>query len=113
MRDHQHIRTLEDLNSRFQVWLDSVYHRVEHGALETTPLQRWQRDIEQIRQVLPSTDLRRLFSYRLDRLVRRDSTFLVHRRFTLAPTRKIVRDYRGKRRIAQSHRGVDQDRRRL
>ena len=83
--DRQHVRTLEDLNSRFQVWLDSVYHRVQHGALETTPLQRWQRDIEQIRQVPPSTDLRRLFFYRLDRLVRRDSTFLVYSRFYEAP----------------------------
>jgi len=83
--DRQYVRTLEDLNSRFQLWLDSVYHRVQHGALETTPLQRWQRDIEQIRQVPPSTDLRRLFFYRLDRLVRRDSTFLIHKRFYEAP----------------------------
>ena len=83
--DRQHVRTLEDLNSRFQVWLDTAYHREKHGALETTPLQRWQRDIEQIRQVPPFTDLRRLFFYRLDRLVRRDSTFLVHGRFYEAP----------------------------
>src|SRR5438128_2033875 len=83
--DRQHVRTLADLNSRFQVWLDSVYHREKHGSLETTPLQRWQRDIEHVRQLAPSTDLRRLFFYRLDRLVRRDSTFLVHRRFYESP----------------------------
>src|SRR5437660_5490596 len=83
--DRQHVRALADLNSRFQVWLDSVYHREKHGVLETTPLQRWQRDIEHVRQLAPSTDLRRLFFYRLDRLVRRDSTFLVHRRFYEAP----------------------------
>ena len=83
--DRDLVRTLDDLNSRFQVWLDSVYHREKHGVLETTPLQRWQRDIEHIRQLPPSTDLRRLFFYRLDRLVRRDSTFLVHRRFYEAP----------------------------
>ncbi len=79
------VRTLADLNERFHVWLDSVYHREKHGALETTPIQRWQRDIEHVRQLPPSTDLRRLFFYRLDRLVRRDSTFLVHRRFYEAP----------------------------
>jgi len=84
--DPQQVRTLEDLNSRFQVWLDTAYHRQKHGALETTPLQRWQRDIDHIRQVSPSTDLRRLFFYRLDRLVRRDSTFLIHKRFYEAPT---------------------------
>ena len=83
--DRQHVRALADLNSRFQVWLDSVYHREKHGALETTPLQRWQRDIEHVRQLPPSTDLRRLFFYRVDRFVRRDSTFLVHRRFYEAP----------------------------
>ena len=83
--DRQAARRLADLNARFQVWLDSVYHREKHGALETTPLQRWQGDIEHVRQLPPSTDLRRLFFYRVDRLVRRDSTFLIHSRFYEAP----------------------------
>ena len=82
--DLKQVRTLEDLNSRFHIWLDN-YHRGEHGGLDTTPLKRWQRDIEQVRQVPPSTDLRRLFFYRQDRLVRRDSTFLIHSRFYEAP----------------------------
>jgi transposase InsO family protein len=89
--DHHVVRTLADLNARFQVWLDSVYHREKHGALETTPLQRWQRDIEHVRQLPPSTDLRRLFFYRVDRLVRRDSTFLIHRRFYEAPPHRAGR----------------------
>src|SRR5438094_10057680 len=59
--DRHVVRTLADVNPRFQVWLDSVYHRQKHGALETTPLQRWQRHIEHVRQLPPSTDLRRLF----------------------------------------------------
>ncbi len=46
---------------------------------------RWQRDIEHIRQLPPATDLRRLFFHRLDRLVRRDSTFLLHNRLYEAP----------------------------
>jgi putative transposase len=83
--DRQQVRTLEDLNSRFQVWLDSAYQRVNHSSLDTTPLQRWQRDIEQIRQLPPSTDLARLFFYRLDRLVRRDSTILIYNRFFEVP----------------------------
>ena len=33
----------------------------------------------------PATDLRRLFFYRLDRVVRRDCTFLLHSRFYEAP----------------------------
>lgn len=83
--DRQHVRTLEELNSRFQIWLDSAYHRVKHGAFDITPVERWQRDIEQTRQPNPSTDLRRLFFYRMDRLVRRDSTVLVHKRFYEVP----------------------------
>src|SRR3989449_11649550 len=63
----------------------SVYHRHEHSALQTTPLARWQRDIEQVRQLPPATDLRRLFFHRLDRVVRRDSTFQLHNRLYEAP----------------------------
>ena len=50
------------------------------------PLVRWQRDIEQIRQLPPATDLRRLFFHRVDRLVRKDSTFLLKNRFFEAPS---------------------------
>jgi len=51
----------------------------------TTPLLRWQRDIDQVRQLPPATDMRRLFFHRVDRLVRRDSTFLLRNRFFEAP----------------------------
>jgi putative transposase len=77
--------SLESLNERLWHWLDTVYHRREHSALQTTPLLRWQRDIEQVRQLPPATDMRRLFFHRVDRLVRRDSTFLLRNRFFEAP----------------------------
>jgi len=48
-------------------------------------LLRWQRDIEHIRQLPPTTDFRRLFFHRLDRVVRRDCTFQLHNRFYEAP----------------------------
>jgi putative transposase len=76
--------SLEGLNDRLWAWLD-VYHRTEHSALGTTPLLRWQRDIEHIRQLPPATDFRRLFFHRLDRVVRRDGTFLLQNRFYEAP----------------------------
>jgi len=72
--DPKRLLSLEELNERLWAWIDNVYHRCEHSALGTTPLLRWQRDIEQIRQLPPATDLRRLFFHRHDRLVRRDST---------------------------------------
>jgi transposase InsO family protein len=83
--DRKQTLTLEDLNQRFWAWIDNAYHLTEHGALGTTPLLRWQRDIEQVRQLPPATDLRRLFFHRLDRVVRRDSTFLLQNRFYEAP----------------------------
>jgi transposase InsO family protein len=83
--DRKQTLTLEDLNQRLWAWIDNAYHRSEHSALGTTPLLRWQRDIEHIRQLPPATDLRRLFFHRLDRVVRRDSTFLLQNRFYEAP----------------------------
>jgi transposase InsO family protein len=76
--------SLEELNDRLGAWLD-VYHRTEHSSLGTTPLVRWQRDIELIRQLPPATDFRRLFFHRLDRVVRRDCTFRLQNRFYEAP----------------------------
>jgi putative transposase len=83
--DPKLLLSLEQLNERLWQWIDTRYHRSEHSALQTTPLLRWQRDIEQVRQLPPATDLRRLFFHRVDRLVRRDSTFLLQHRFFEAP----------------------------
>jgi len=84
--DLKHVVTIQDINTRFWAWLENAYHRSKHSALDTMPLLRFQRDIEHVRQLPPSTDLRRLFFYRLDRFVRRDSTFLLQKRFYEAPT---------------------------
>jgi len=84
--DPKVLLSIEQLNERLWHWLDTVYHRHEHSSLQTTPLLRWQRDIEQVRQLPPATDLRRLFFHRVDRLVRRDSTFLLKNRFFEAPS---------------------------
>src|SRR5215472_16851750 len=83
--DPKVLLSIDQLNERLWHWLDAVYHRHEHSSLQTTPLLRWQRDIEQVRQLPPATDLRRLFFHRVDRLVRRDSTFLLKNRFFEAP----------------------------
>lgn len=82
--DRKQTLLLDELNERLWAWLD-VYHRTEHSSLGTTPLLRWQHDIERIRQLSPSTDFRRLFLHRLDRLVRRDCTFQLQNRFYEAP----------------------------
>jgi transposase InsO family protein len=73
--------TLEELNERLWIWIEQAYHRTQHASLGTTPLARWQRDIDRVRQLRPDRDLRRLFFYRLDRRVRRDSTFMLKSHF--------------------------------
>jgi hypothetical protein len=85
--DLKQVTGMVDLNARLDAWIQTAYHRAPHGGLaaNTTPLQRWQRDIERVRQLPPATDVRRLFFYRLDRVVRRDSTFLLQKRFYEAP----------------------------
>src|SRR6266705_182665 len=83
--DPQQSLSLQELNDRLWTWIETAYHRAEHSSLGATPLLRWQRDIEHVRQLPPATDLRRLFFYRLDRLVRKDSTFLLQKSFYEAP----------------------------
>ena len=84
--DPRRTLSLQELNQRLWAWIEQVYHCSQHGGLGTTPLLRWQRDIEHIRQLPPSTDLRRLFFYRLNRLVRRDSTFRLRGQFYETPS---------------------------
>jgi transposase InsO family protein len=83
--DRKQLLSLDQLNERLYGWIENVYHRSEHSALGTTPLVRWQKDIDHVRPLPPGADLRRLFLHRFDRLVRRDSTFLLHGRLYEAP----------------------------
>lgn len=71
--DPKALLSLEKWNERLWHWLDTVYHRRQHSSPQTTPLLRWQRGIDQVRQLPPATGMRRLFFGRLDRVVRRDS----------------------------------------
>jgi transposase InsO family protein len=83
--DARRALSLAELNQRLWSWIEQVYHCSEHSGLGTTPLLRWRRDIERVRQLPPATDLRRLFFYRQNRVVRRDSTFRLRGRFYEAP----------------------------
>ena len=61
--DPKALLSLEQLNEQLWHWLDTVYHRHQHSALETTPLLRWQRDIEKVRQLPPDAEMRRVCSF--------------------------------------------------
>jgi putative transposase len=99
--DRKQTLSLDELNERLWAWLDT-YHRTDHSSLGTTPLVRWQRDIEHIRQLPPATDFRRLFFHRLDRLVRRDCTFQLQNRFYETPPYLAGQTHRSPFRPARS-----------
>jgi putative transposase len=45
------MQTLDELNEFFWAWLDECYHKVKHEALNTTPLERWQREEKSIERL--------------------------------------------------------------
>ena len=83
--DPKHRLTLPELNEQLWIWIEEYHRRAHEGLGGSTPLLRWQRDIERIRQLPPQSNVRRVFFYRLQRRVRRDSTFMLQTRFYEAP----------------------------
>lgn len=74
--DPSRLRDLSDLNARLWAWLEQVYHRTPHSALQgRTPLQRYQQDLPRIRTLGPrAARLDELFYHRVERKVRKDGT---------------------------------------
>lgn len=70
---------LEQLNERFQHWLEQDYHRRGHSSLQgDSPAQRFAARSTHLR--LAGEDLDRLFLHRVNRSVRKDATFSLHGR---------------------------------
>ncbi|MCY0858711.1 integrase core domain-containing protein [Cupriavidus sp. D39] len=74
--DITHLRDLADLNARLWAWVEQVYHRNPHSALDNqTPLARYQQDLPRIRSLGSlAAQLDELFLHRVARHVRRDGT---------------------------------------
>jgi hypothetical protein len=70
------VRDIHDLNARLWAWLEELYHKVPHSALEgLTPIERYRKDLVQIRPLGPfASRLDELFLHRYERLVRKDCT---------------------------------------
>jgi hypothetical protein len=82
------IRDLPDLNARLWAWLDQVYHTRPHDGLgdDTTPLQRFQRDLAHVRPLGQfAVRLDELFYHRHSRKVRKDGTVSFENRFFEVP----------------------------
>jgi len=72
---HQHLHSLETLNTCLWAWVEQVYHQRLHSTLGCTPLQRWQQDLDTLRSLGPfASNLDALFYHRQSRRVRKDGT---------------------------------------
>jgi putative transposase len=63
---------LEELNERFQGWIDSVYHLTIHGSTGEKPLERYLRHLHLIRTA--PKDLDEYFRLQTQRMVDKDRT---------------------------------------
>lgn len=71
------IKSLDDLNARFNTWLECEYHRSPHRGLQQhiTPLDAWISKAHHIKPIALSIDLDRIFLHLFSRRVYKDSTF--------------------------------------
>jgi len=117
-------QSLEALNRRLHVWLQSEYHHSPHRGLEgQTPLERWAQTAQEVRFPETGLDLDELFLFETTRKVQKDRTVslngtlyevdaaLVGERITLrydpaAPTSRPIQVWHDNRQI-QLARPVD------
>jgi len=66
--------TLEDLNHKLSVWIQTVYHNRVHGRTGMAPLVRYQKGIAGVRRLDEELKIEELFYTRLSRKVRKDGT---------------------------------------
>ena len=66
--------SLEDLNHKFSVWIQTVYHNRVHSSTGLSPLVRYQQGIASVRRLPADVKIDELFYARIDRRVRKDGT---------------------------------------
>lgn len=79
------VHSLEELNERFESWLEEKYHRTVHSATGQTPAERFAAGAAGIRNPPDAAELDQLFLKRLTRRVRRDGCVTVEARLFEAP----------------------------
>jgi len=75
----QRAQSLEDLNHKLSVWIQTVYHTRVHGSTNLTPLVRYQQGLTGVRRVNAELDIETLFYTREVRKVRKDGTVRIKR----------------------------------
>lgn len=70
------LSNIAELNERLWAWIDQIYHQRPHAGIDgMTPLQRYQKDLPQIRPLGDrAIRLDEIFYHRISRKVRKDGT---------------------------------------
>jgi putative transposase len=76
----QQAGSFEQLNAKFSLWLQSVYHARVHSSTGLSPAERYQRGAHLVKALDPHLDLDQLFYHQLTRTVRRDGTVRLENR---------------------------------
>ena len=71
--------SLEELNAKFSLWIQTVYHQRPHSSTGQTPEYRYQQAVKTLRQWDQSLDVEPLFYLRLERTVRKNGTVRLDR----------------------------------
>jgi len=83
------VHSLDALNKRFWAWLDQGYHRKVHSSLESTPLDTYMAQIDQVRHIADPAALDFMFWHRLNRKVRTDGTITIQNKLFQVPLRYV------------------------
>jgi transposase InsO family protein len=67
-------KSLEELNTKLSVWIQSVYHQRPHSSTGQSPEYRYQQAVKTLRHLEPGLDLDPLFYVHLNRTVRKNGT---------------------------------------
>ncbi len=84
------LQRIEQLNEAFAGWLDAEYHKVIHSGILTTPLDRWNADLQETKlRYLTREELYFAFCQTFKRKVKNDSTIQLENRIWQVPPRYI------------------------
>jgi len=67
-------KSLEDLNTRLSLWVQSIYHQRPHSSTDQSPEYRYQQAAKTLRHLEPGIDIDPLFYVHLERTVRKNGT---------------------------------------
>jgi len=75
--DWNSISSLEELNQRLQVYIETQYHQAVHSTIKAKPLDKYMEHINRIRFIHSKQELDYIFLYRVTRKIKNDATISI------------------------------------